>query len=364
MLDTRASTFVRERLKGVSLIETPMDARCRVCIVIPVYDEPVHRIVNLLVSIARQRDVDPGTVEVVCVVNDGPSDGSRKWSMAELANRLILDLPFWRNRDSFGGHLRFPSDVLEACAEVRSAVPAYVVEMQTSGSGVVGEALNRGLAEAAVRFDRTGKDGIVIFFGADNVVDDPDYVANAMRMFQKNKDLVAVSGGVRLLFDPDARVESQREIIADLVNRLLRRKRMNVLERFLQGKDPNLMASDAFLGSNILARSAEAAAWGGFPDWKQHEDSEFGYSAKEYAKAERKRVFDAKDSLLITSALRDSDRTGSSLKQQLEKEREMEPISVETYEKLELQVGATEEGRALIDRIEEPANILWDNYPN
>ena len=364
MLDSRGSTFVRERLKGVSLIETPMDARCRVCIVIPVYDEPVHRVVNLLISIARQRGVEPGVAEVVCVVNEGPNDGSRKWNMAELANKLILDLPFWRNRDSFGGHLRFPPEVLEACAEVRSSVPAYAVEMQTSGVGVVGEALNRGLAEAAVRFDRAGKDGIVIFFGADNVVDDPDYLANAMRLFQKNPDLVAVSGGVRLLFDPDARGEPEREAIADLVNRLLRRKRMHILESFLQGVNTGLMSSDAFLSSNILTRSAEAVAWGGFPDWKKHQDSTFGYSAKEYAKAENKRVLDAKDSLLITSALRDSDRTGTSLRLQVERERALEPIQIEKYEKLERQVGATKEGRDLIDHIEEPANILWDNYPN
>ena len=362
VLDPRASLFVRERLKGVSLIDTPMDVRCHVCVVLPVYSEPVHRVVNLLVSLARQRAIDPSVVEVICVVNRGPDDGSKAWKKAEQSNQLILDLPVWRNRSSFGGHLRFPLDVLDASAEVRSTIAAYAVEMQTSGNGMVGEALNRGLAEATVRFDRVENNGIVIFFGADNVVDDPDYFAKALQLFQRNPKLVAASGGVRLLFDPDTRDEQERIEIAELVERFLRRKKLAILQRFIQGLEIGLMKDDAFLGSNMLARSADAAAWGGFPDWKRNEDSAFGYAAKRYGEEEGKEVRDVKQTLSITSALRDSDRTGSSLKAQLEKERAMEPISVAEYEKLEQQVGATKEGRELIDRIEEPANILWDNY--
>lgn len=363
MLDSRASAFVRERLKGVTLIETPMNTQCRICVVLPVYNEPVHRVVNLLVSLARQRGVDLSAVEVICVVNRGPDDGSKAWKKAEQFNQLVLDLPVWANRSSFGGHLRFPLDVLDVSAEVRTTIAAYAVEMQTSGSGIVGEVLNRGLAEATVRFDRIEKNGIVIFFAADNVIDDPDYLAKALTLFQRNPKLVVASGGVRLLFDPDTRDEKERMEIGELVERFLRRKKVAILHRFIQGLEIGLMEDDAFLGSDMLARSSDAAAWNGFPDWKRNVDSAFGYAARRYADEEGKEVRNVKQLLSITSALRDSDRTGNSLKGLLEKEKTMEPVSVAEYEKLEQQVGATKEGRELIDWIEEPANILWDNYP-
>lgn len=341
-----------------------MDARCRVCVVVPIFNEPLHRVVNLLISIARQRGVEAGAVEVICVVNASADDGSVAWKKAHQANRLILDLSVWRNRDAFGAHLRFPAEVLEACAEVRGAITAYVVDMQLSGSGIVGEALNRGLAEATVRFDRSEKNGIVIFLAADNVVDDPDYLAKAITLFKQNPSLVAASGGVRLVFDPDVRDEGERGKVATAMDIFLRRKRMHILERFTQGLGAGLMSENAFLGANILARSADAAAWGGFPDWKRNEDSAFGESSREYAAEKKKIVLDVKDQLVITSALRESDRTGGSIKSLLDEERAKDPISIEAYEKLERQVGATKEGRALIDYIEEPAHILWDNYTN
>lgn len=362
MLDPYASSFVRDRLKGISLIEAPLDKRCDVCVVIPICREPAHRVVNLLVSLARQRSVDFGAVEVLCVVNEAADDGSRRWKASALANQLVLSLPVWKNRDRFDGHLRFPSEVLDACTEIRSSLVAYAVELETSGSGMVGEVLNRGLAEATVRFDRVNKNGIVIFFGADNIVDDPDYLANALRLFKQHPDLVAVSGGVRLVFDPDARDEAERLAIGALMERYLLRKKLHVLERFIQGQDIALMPEDAFLGSNILARSADAASWNGFPDWKRNEDSAFGNAAKEYAKEHRKLVLNKKNELVITSALRDSDRTGASLKTLLEQEMNLEPVLTSDVERLEQLVGATKEGRTLIDFIEEPANILWDNF--
>ncbi len=364
MLETSASIFVRDRLKGVTLIDAPLDKRCRACVVIPVCREPVHRVVNLLVSLARQRGVDFGMVEVLCVVNDGPDDGSKRWKSTEQANQLVLSLPVWKNRDRFDGHLRFPLEVLEACSEVRSSLIANVVELRTSGGGMVGEALNRGLAEATVRFDRANKNGIIIFFGADNIVDDPDYLAKAMRFFEKHSELVAVSGGIRLLFDPDARDEVERLTIAGIMERFFLRKKMRILERFIQGQDLGLMPRDAFFGSHILARSGDAASWGGFPDWKRNEDSAFGIAAKAYAIKNGKIVLNEKETLLITSALRDSDRTDASLRSLLEQEMDKDPVSFEAYEACERLVAGTKEGRELIDFIEEPANILWDHYTN
>jgi glycosyltransferase involved in cell wall biosynthesis len=361
VLDSKASSFVRERLQGVSLIDTPMDKRCRIVVVVPVHREPVHRVVNLLMSIARQRGLSEGMVEVLCVVNNGPDDGTKIWKAAQLANQLVLDLPLWRNRDGFGAHMRFPAEVLDACREIKESISVFAIDVPLLASGTVGEACNRGLAEAAVRFDRVGRNGVVVFLGADCIVDDPDYLFKALNLFESHPKLVAVSAGVRMVFDPDTRDEEKRAEIAHDIENVLRRKRMVFLERFRQGEDIGLMADDAFI--NIIARSADAAAWNGFPDWNRNEDSMFGYAAKRYAAEKGKEVKNVKDRLSIVAALRDSDRTAASLKSKLEEEKNRTSVTVEAYEALERLVGASKEGRELIDYLEEPAHILWENYP-
>ncbi len=361
MLDTRASAFVRKRLQDVSLIETPMHKHCRVCVVVPIYREPVHRVVNLLVSLARQQVLSEGDIEVLCVVNNGPDDGTNAWKAVKQSNALVMDLPLWRNSDGFGSHLRFPTEVLEACSEVRSVFPVYAINEPELATGTVGEARNRGLAEAAVRFDRQGKNGLVIFLDADVVIDDPNYLSQALRLFEQDKEIVAVSGGVKLVFDPDTRDETERLRLDALVERFLRRRRYQFLERFRQGEATRLMPSDAFVGQHILARSADAAAWQGFPDWKSGEDTEFGNRAKQYAMQEGKRVIDKKVELTVVNAIRDSDRTGASLKWKLEEEASLTPVSEESYARLESLVAASDEGRALVDHIDEVARIVWDD---
>jgi hypothetical protein len=360
VLDSQASSFVRERLQDVSLIDTPMDKRGRVVIVVPVHRELVYRVVNLLMSLARQRGLGEGVLEVLCVVNNGPDDGTKIWKAAKQANQLVLDLPLWRNRDGFGSHLRFPEEVLDACQEIRESIPVFAIDAPSLPSATVGEACNRGLAEATVRFDRAGKNGLVIFLGADNVVDDPEFLLKALHLFESNPKLVAGTAGVRMIFDPDTRDEKERTLIAESIENVLRRKRMMFLERFRQGQDVGLMAKDAFLV--LMARSADAAAWNGFPDWNRNEDSMFGYAAKRYALQKGREVRDVKDQLSIVSALRDSDRTAASLKPKLEEERGRESVSIEEYETLERLVGASKEGRELIDYMEEPAHILWEDY--
>lgn len=360
MLDSSASSFVRDRLKGVSLIETPLDKRCRVIIVVPVYREPVHRVVNLLMSIARQSRLGEGATEVLCVVNNGPDDGTGRWKSAEQANRLVLDLPVWKNRDGFGSHLRFPIEVLDACKEISDSLPAFAIDAAMNDVGTVGAACNRGLAEAATRFDRAGKNGVVLFLGADCVLDDPEFIVKTLKRFESNTNLVAATAGVRMIFDPDTRDEGERARVFQAIENVLRRKRMRVLERFRQGLPLELMARDAFLV--IMARSSDAASWGGFPDWNRNEDSQFGFAAKRYAADHGKEVLDVKDELSVVSALRDSDRTGASLKLLIEEEKTKEPVSLKEYEALERLVGASREGRELIDYLEEPAHIIWDDY--
>lgn len=189
-------------------------------------------------------------VEVLCVVNNGADDGTKAWKVAEQANRLVVDLPLWRNRDGFGSHLRFPAEVLDACKEIRDAVPVFVIDATPLTTGTVGEACNRGLAEAAARFDRAGKNGIAIFLGADCVIDDPDFVSKTVRLFESNPKLVAASAGVRMIFDPDTRDEGERARIALAMENVLRRKRMVFLERFRQGQALGLMSQQAFFGSH------------------------------------------------------------------------------------------------------------------
>lgn len=336
-----------------------MDKRCRFSVILPVYHEPVHRVVNLLLSLSRQRGVTKGDIEVFCVVNQSPNDGSEGWRKAKQANDLILDLPLWKNRDSFGAHLRFPLDVLDACSEISNVLTAYVVHLETSGPGMIGEALNRGLAETAVRFDRVGTNGVINILGADAVADDPHYVAKAINFFARDRRIVAAHAGVHMVFDPDTANEDERRVIADQVARFLRMRRVAVLQRFLQGQETGLMKQDAFI--NVLARAIDAAAWGGYPDWKQNEDSLFGVRARAYAEKNNKLVMDATKDFSITVALRDSDRTGASIKPLLERLPE-QIISQTEYEELERQVAATKEGRELIDLLEEPANILWDDF--
>lgn|GEM_PF-2105835 len=344
---------------GASLIDAPLHKGCRLAVIVPVYREPVFRVVNLLLSLARQRDIFSGEIEVLCVINQGPQDGSEAWKRAQQMNQLILDLPLWRNRDGFGSHLRFPSEVLDACAEIFQMLPVYSIEFTTSGEHLIGEVLNRGLAESVVRFDRIGSNGIMNVIGADSIADDPDYLAKAIRCFEQDRRIVAANAGVRMVFDPDTPNEAERIALATQMEQYLRMRRAGILQRYLDGVDTRLMPSDAFV--NVLARTSDAASWGGYPDWKQNEDSMFGYRAKRYAKSNNKLVKNATHDFSLTVALRDSDRTGASLKPRLSSRTETQ-ISKAEYERLEQMVAATKEGRELIDHLEEPANILWDYF--
>lgn len=360
MLDTNASIFVRERLKGAPLIGASLHPRCRMSVIVPVYKEPVFRVVNLLLSLARQRNIFPGEVEVLCVINQGPDDGSEMWKKAKQMNQLVLDLPFWRNRDGFGAHVRFPSEVIDACMEIKEVLPVYAIDYVTSGAGFIGEVLNRGLAEAAIRYDRVGKNGIMNVIGADSVADDPDYLYKAIHCFTQDERVVAAHAGVRMVFDPDTPNEAERLLLAEKMEQFLRTRRARILQRYIDGLDTKLMPQDAFI--NVLSRTSEAVSWGGYPDWKQNEDSVFGYRAKRYAKEKSRLIKNATQDFSITVALRDSDRTGASIKPTLDALSET-AISLSDYERLEQLVAATNQGRDLIDVLEEPANILWDDFP-
>jgi hypothetical protein len=113
----------------------------------------------------------------------------------------------------------------------------------------------------------------------------------------------------------------------------------------------------------MISKSFETAVIGGLHDIALGEDPQFGEDLTEYAKHNDGSVVGMKDELEVVTALRDSDRTGSSVKKILDSIDLSKPLIVdgqvvndESIEALEKEVLKHEGGQALIDRMRKSIN--------
>lgn len=308
--DKKSAEGYFERLKGERLIDIPQDPRCEIAIVVPVSNEDPEAVRRLLNSLIEQRGVDPEQYEVLAVVNNRKDDGSIDFKQRREASQAVLDMPIWANRPA--GDLSGRSDdERRKIEEIRKRVRFFAIDKSSSGNelaeGGVGRARNRGIAEAAFRFFKQGKNGILFQTDADARLPDPEFLKRTLDAFA-DKEVLGGTGGFYYEFpietsDPveRAKLEKDRD---DLVM-------LQTLKRLYQFDPREYKKGDAgagLPGVNMMTRSYETAVLGGLEDMPAGEDTAFKSALRRFATARGRSLF-KDDSLKIATALRESQRT-------------------------------------------------------
>lgn len=346
-LRNAVSAYIRDRLEGESLLREPPDRNLQAVFVVPVHREPIRRVLELMSSLAKLE----GNFEVLCVVNNGPDDGTSKFHEARNANALVMQLPLWRNADGFGSSIIFPESVLKQAREIRSSIPVFLIDKSSRGhelpKGNVGAARDRGLAEAAARFLRLERNGLVIFLDADVIVEDAAYLKKALEIFERELDLTVAAGGIDYRFDPDVSQPRERAREIDQLKQYLEMRKWELLNEFVQSGRVNLLPTNACIGSHVLARAFQAAAMGGWPHSGFGEDTEFGLTGN-CKKA---------DALRVNAALRYQHWMGREFDPSVD-HAEL-PFTKEEMAELTRKISASEQGRAVLARLEDISSLLY-----
>lgn len=291
----RAEKYWKERLEGEQRVEVPMNPRCEIGIVIPVYRENISRLARQIESLKQQKGIDFALVEVMYVVNNGVHDGSEKSQRIEEMNKKAIE--FLRQDHGLCIH---------------------VIDKSSEGNAIpdcnVGRARNRGVAEMSLRFHENKRNGILLQTDADSWFEDSEYLSKIKQIFDEDLDVIGVAGGLTMQWDPDTKDPVERKNIEQKMERFLRRKVLEILTHFL--RDPSISAKDDthFSGAHMLSRSLESAMIGGLIDAQSGEDPQFGQDLTAHAELHGQKILGKRDSFIVATALRDSDRTAASFK--------------------------------------------------
>ncbi|MFH1089518.1 MAG: glycosyltransferase [Candidatus Uhrbacteria bacterium] len=287
----RAEEYWKRALEGESRIETPMDPKCEISIVVPAFNEEPERVMRQIDSLKKQKGMLPGLFEVIYVVNNSPD---RPKEVAEVNARLI--------------------DFLRQDHGIR----IYVIDKSSPGNEIpncnVGKARNRGVAESSLRFQENGRNGIIIQTDADTWFEDEDYLSKVKAKLDSQPETVGVAGGIYLEWDPETKDPQERAELRRKIDRLFLRKMAERFSEFLSSPNKFGNFGTSFLGANMISRSFESAVVGGVPEIKGGEDGMFGSKLETYGLKKKKSVVGAKHELFAATSFRESDRTGSSLK--------------------------------------------------
>jgi len=376
-MNSLVSEYLRSTLEGERLLREPMGASCLATILFPVNNEPIRRVLDLLESITEQEEIDFNKIEVLCLVGNSVYDGSASSERIMRANELVLELPVWRNAHGLNGQ-RFSEETRSRASKIREQFNAYVIDKSTVGLAMsecnVGRARNRLLGEAVQRFSRQEKNGVLIMTDADIVFSNPRYIRSILDIFNSQEHLIAGTGGVDYVFDPDTLNEKQRKSIHDAFSEYILIRRWRCLSEHLLGKPVNLSPPDACFGGSIFCLSEAAAECGGFRPLGRCEDSYFFKDISAYA-ARKGNIASSLPNLRVTEALRDSFRTDASLGYSLAKQKGLplvkHPItgksahlSEKMFQDLSAIAAETEQGRAFVRRLESLPRILYtDAFP-
>ncbi len=364
MSGPKGASYLQQALKGERLVAEPMRSECVCAVVVPVMAEPIKRVLSLLESLVHQQEVQQDAFEVIVLVNRPTDNGSNDSRRAEAMNALVLGLPVWANRDSFDTVHRYGSDVVDRCRAIRDHVTAHVIDKSSPGEeladGNVGKARDRALAEGCLRFDRIGKDGLIIMTDADVRFTDAYHLAKALEVFRADPDMVAASGGVDFVLDPDEEEANVRAEIIRAFERILRFKRWSHMQDYLAGRKMRFVPQGAFFGNHILVRSSIASEVCGVPHRLQHEDTVFGMRCREYAASHHKRVGDVSRALRVSSALRESNRTWQSFSAEALRRR---PVFVDEreYQALVRKLSSQPAGRLLLSALDDTGRALYED---
>lgn len=290
---SRLIARLEAELSGQAPIGTPMHPDCEVAVVIPVRAERVERLTRLLQSVAIQ-DIDLNRIEVLMVINNRPPEESQDWLHAYNLNQLVLEQSW-----------SIPGLAIQAVDQ--SSQGLWIPDSN------VGMARQHGLTEAALRFARIGRNGLVMQTDADCWLDDPSFMYKLLWLFANNPTLVGLGGHYTLeldINDPEARG------IFELLPAYKRYQRYRELYRDVTKGTLGRTEPLNTLGRCIVSRAFESIEVGGVPPIPHYEDFEF---CMRFENAGMEMAWGHKVGIGLMSAFRLSDRTPSSIREELER---------------------------------------------
>jgi len=335
--EEKANQFWEKQLAGEEIIDVPQKPGCELAIAVPVFGEEPRRILDQLQSVLDQTS-DLDKFEIMYVVNNGerpklpeppfdPKDVAEyqtkllnypeelaKFQRTLELNQAVLNLPIWTNKDTTLNEGQYSEEEVALINEISEKLTVFVIDKSSAGHEIpkcnVGKARNRALAEASLRFHKNGKNGILVQTDADTVFSDPEYVSKVMHQFE-DPDVIGIAGGLDMIIDPDSGDHSELESLRGKMDDVIRSRMYARLSDFYRNPKMSFNAAISFSGANMLSRSLESAAIGGFIDANKGEDPQFGRDLEELASTTGKRVIYQKDELKVSTAFRLSDRTGA-----------------------------------------------------
>lgn len=291
----RAQQYWKSQLSSEIRIKVPQHPNCEFAIVVPIYNESPERILKQVASIRDQKNISRSQFEVIYIVNNNlPTEDKKSTAIRQANQQIIETLNGVQDLNIFVIDKSSPGNEIENCN--------------------VGKARNRGVSEASLRFYENGKNGILIQTDADTYFKDKNYLSKLRRIIVENPDVIGVAGGLEFEFKPDTDNKEEIVKLQEKVAKLVLEKKWKSLIRFLKYPQYSNPADTKFSGANMISRSRESAIIGGLVDAELGEDLHFGCDLEAYSERRGKRVIGAKDELIVVTALRESDRTASSLK--------------------------------------------------
>lgn len=282
-------------------MESPLNANTRLTVIVPVYNETIKRLNVLLGCLARQF-VEPGTIEIIIIVNNKPNDNSLRWRQAYESNQAVLHLPWIKGGYPLRG----------------GAMPVHAIDLSSENrcfrDNNVGLARRIGLHEAALRYRHAGRNGIILHTDADARYDDPQFVSKVLRIFDGDPRLVGLAGAHAPEVDADDPESS--ELAVHLKLYVNSRRYVKLAACIRRGKiQPDDMARK-MLGFCMIHRAFEGVAAGGIDPIAFEEDLAFGRRLQHYADTHGMRLAHGQEwqNLGPIMALRASDRTPNSIR--------------------------------------------------
>lgn len=297
--DRAVSMYLQEHLPASEQrIEVPQDPRCEIAIVLPAYAEG-NGLLRPLSSLAAQEGISPEQFEVIVVVNNSSempartsietdTDYQRK---QELHSKSLADNQLTLQLISAIQAGQIPEGLddqqrLQARIIIERGIRVFAIDKSTGAQALppesanVGTARDRGVAEVVERFRKNGKDGIIAQSDSD-VAFDSQYLANLVRVFADNPDVVGVAGSLR--FEKTAEVEALFPPIVEALqdayqgswDKLLYEKLGRQGERFEENPE-----EVRFSGASMSSRAFAAAEAGGVPHIAGGEDPAFSRALK------------------------------------------------------------------------------------
>lgn len=224
-------------------------------------------------------------------------------------------MPIWKNRnnDNLNHFSLEEQDIMKQAKKLN----LFVIDKSTSGNEIkdcnVGKARNRVLAESVKRFLKNNKNGVVLHTDADSTFDDQKHLEIVAKTFEEKRDAIAIAGGVKYKLNLDNTLNKKTVEIEKHLRKVEILKRIKIITDYLNDSLEKFKDSKIrFSGPHMIARAYESAIIGGFDDANRAEDVNFGKSLENYATKNGKQILGMRESLVMSTSLRESTRTESS----------------------------------------------------